>query len=180
MEYVSPEKRTIVGNVPLAVFLTLGAGSLPWIAYALADWRLFSIITSAPIAVIVVAWWLVPESARWLVLKGKTDKTMETLRKCARINNKTVDPSVYEEFQVFITSYYHLLTYSFRRKAGIVYSSPFSLGAITGGHQEDLPAGKGQSHQLDGSLPLVENAPTLSHHHANLVSPFSCFFIHLI
>ncbi|EFX83170.1 hypothetical protein DAPPUDRAFT_48504 [Daphnia pulex] len=99
MEYVSPEKRTIVGNVPLAVFLTLGAGSLPWIAYALADWRLFSISTSAPIAVIVVAWWLVPESARWLVLKGKTDKTMETLRKCARINNKTVDPSVYEEFQ---------------------------------------------------------------------------------
>jgi hypothetical protein len=130
MEYVSPEKRTIVGNIPLAVFLTLGAGSLPWIAYALADWRLFSIITSAPIAVIVVAWWLVPESARWLVLKGKTDKTMETLRKCARINNKTVDPSVYEEFQVFITIYYHLLTYSFRRKAGIVYSTLFLLGLL--------------------------------------------------
>jgi hypothetical protein len=130
MEYVSPEKRTIVGNIPLAVFLTLGAGSLPWIAYALADWRLFSIITSAPIAVIVVAWWLVPESARWLVLKGKTDKTMETLRKCARINNKTVDPSVYEEFQVFITIYYHLLTYSFRRKAGIVYSPLFLWGLL--------------------------------------------------
>ncbi|XP_046636167.1 solute carrier family 22 member 5-like [Daphnia pulicaria] len=108
MEYVSPEKRTIVGNIPLAVFLTLGAGSLPWIAYALADWRLFSIVTSAPIGAIVVAWWLVPESARWLVLKGKTDKTMETLRKCARINNKTVDPSVYEEFQAATKRTYQL------------------------------------------------------------------------
>lgn len=100
MEYVGPEKRTIVGNVPLAIFLTLGASSLPWIAYALADWRLFSIISSAPIAIIVVAWWLVPESARWLVLKGKSDQTLKTLQQCARINKKTVDPLIYEEFQV--------------------------------------------------------------------------------
>nr|CAH0105985.1 unnamed protein product [Daphnia galeata] len=108
MEYVGPEKRTIVGNVPMAIFLTLGASTLPWIAYALADWRLFSIVTSAPIAVIVAAWWLVPESARWLVLKGKTDKTMKTLRKCARINNKTVDPSIYEEFQAATQRTYQL------------------------------------------------------------------------
>nr|CAH0104187.1 unnamed protein product [Daphnia galeata] len=112
MEYVGPEKRTIVGNVPMAIFLTLGASTLPWIAYALADWRLFSIITSAPIAVIVAAWWLVPESARWLVLKGKTDKTMKTLRKCARINNKTVDPSIYEEFQAATQRTYQLEKYN--------------------------------------------------------------------
>jgi hypothetical protein len=103
MEYVGPEKRTLVGNIPLATFLTLGAGSLPWIAYALADWRLFSIVTSAPIGAIVAAWWLAPESVRWLIVKGKSEETMEILRKCARVNNKTVDPSIYEEFQVFIT-----------------------------------------------------------------------------
>lgn len=100
MEYVGPEMRTIVGNVPLAIFLTLGASSLPWIAYGLADWRLFSIVTSAPIGIMVIAWWVVPESARWLVLKGKTDRTMKTLRRCARINNKVVDQAVYDEFHV--------------------------------------------------------------------------------
>jgi hypothetical protein len=125
MEYVGPEKRTIVGNVPLAIFLTLGASSLPWIAYALADWRLFSIITSAPIAVIVAAWWLVPESARWLVLKGKTDKTMETLRKCARINNKTVDPSIYEEFQVCIT--FSSPLYNLFMPVGVIYIISYHL-----------------------------------------------------
>lgn len=108
MEYVGPEKRTIVGNVPLAIFLTLGASSLPWIAYALADWRLFSIISSAPIAIIVVAWWLVPESARWLVLKGKSDQTLKTLQQCARINKKTVDPLIYEEFQAATLRTYQL------------------------------------------------------------------------
>ncbi len=54
MEYVGPEKRTLVGNVPLAIFLTLGFVTLPWIAYGMADWRLFSIVTSAPLAVVLV------------------------------------------------------------------------------------------------------------------------------
>lgn len=108
MEYVGPEKRTIVGNVPLAVFLTLGAASLPWIAYGLADWRLFSIITSAPIALTVVAWWIVPESARWLVLKGKIDETVETLKECARVNGKIVDPAIYDEFKVKLRLFFSL------------------------------------------------------------------------
>ena len=100
MEYVDPQMRTIVGNVPLAVFLTLGASSLPWIAYGCADWRLFSIVTSAPIGMMVVAWWIVPESARWLVLQGKIEKTIDILKECARVNKKDVDQSIYDEFQV--------------------------------------------------------------------------------
>ncbi len=101
MEYVGPEKRTLVGNVPLAFCLTLGAASLPWIAYAMADWRLFSIVTSAPIALTTIAWWIVPESARWLVLKGRIDQTVDTLREVARVNSKVVDPAIYDEFKVF-------------------------------------------------------------------------------
>jgi hypothetical protein len=100
MEYVGPEKRTLVGNVPLAVFLTLGAASLPWIAYGLADWRLFSIVTSAPLALTVIAWWIVPESARWLVLKGRIDQTIVTLQRIAQVNGKVVDVHVYDEFRV--------------------------------------------------------------------------------
>lgn len=100
MEYVGPEKRTFVGNVPLAIFLTLGAATLPWIAYALADWRLFSIVTSAPIALVVVAWWIVPESARWLLLRGRVERTVEILKHCAKVNGKTVDTAVYDEFKV--------------------------------------------------------------------------------
>ena len=101
MEYVGPEKRTLVGNVPLAVFLTLGASSLPWIAYGLADWRLFSIVTSAPLALTIIAWWIVPESARWLVLKGRIDQTIDTLKRCAKINGKVVDQRIYDEFRVW-------------------------------------------------------------------------------
>ena len=111
MEYVGPEKRTLVGNVPLAVFLTLGAASLPWIAYGLADWRLFSIITSAPLALTVIAWWIVPESARWLVLKGRIDQTIATLQRIAQVNGKVVDTFVYDEFRVIL---FHRIVFPFQ------------------------------------------------------------------
>lgn len=100
LEYVGPEKRTLVANLPLATFLTLGAATLPWIAYALADWRLFAVVTSAPLGLIVLAWWIVPESSRWLVHKGRADRTIEILKNCARVNGKVVDPDIYEQFKV--------------------------------------------------------------------------------
>jgi Sugar (and other) transporter len=100
MEYVGPEKRTLVGNVPLAFCLTLGFVTLPWIAYGLADWRLFSIVTSAPLAVTLIALWIVPESARWMVLRGKIDQTVKTLKQCAAVNGQSVPQDIYDEFQV--------------------------------------------------------------------------------
>lgn len=100
MEYVSPEKRTMVANVPLAISTTLGAVSLPWIAYALADWRWFCFFTSAPLGLIVIAWWIVPESSRWLVHKGRIDETIKILKRCARINGKVVGSAIFEQFKV--------------------------------------------------------------------------------
>lgn len=100
LEYVGPEKRTLASTLPMALFVTLGAATLPWIAYGLQDWRWFAIVTSAPIGLIVVAWWLVPESSRWLIHKGKIDRTVEILKDCARVNKQVVDPAVYEEFKV--------------------------------------------------------------------------------
>lgn len=90
----------MVANVPLAVFLTLGAVTLPWIACFVGNWRTYSVVTSAPLALIVIAWWIVPESARWMVLRGRIDETIKTLKHCARVNNRTVPDSVYDEFKV--------------------------------------------------------------------------------
>lgn len=166
MEYVDPEMRTIVGNVPLAVFLTLGAASLPWIAYGCADWRLFSIVTSAPIAIMVVAWWIVPESARWLVLQGKIEETVDILKECARVNNKVVDQSVYDEFKV---CFYNI---SLLADQHLVESSIL----CTGSHVENLPTGKGTSVRLDGSTPFTQDAPALLPHHAHLVRTGEIYF----
>lgn len=64
LEYVGPKWRTFVANMSIAIFFTLAASVLPWIAYYLADWRLLCYATSAPLALAVITPWLVPESAR--------------------------------------------------------------------------------------------------------------------
>ena len=65
LEYVGPKYRTLTGNLSLALFYTLGTTALPWIAWAVADWRLFSLITSVPMLSVLAAYWIIPESARY-------------------------------------------------------------------------------------------------------------------
>lgn len=60
---------------------------------------MFAIITSAPLALAVFTPFCVPESARWLVSQGKTEKAMKILRRLEKVNKRNVDPEVYKQFQ---------------------------------------------------------------------------------
>lgn len=64
LEYVGPKWRTFVANMSIAIFFTCASCALPWIAYYVADWKLFTIITSAPLILALFTPWVVPESAR--------------------------------------------------------------------------------------------------------------------
>ncbi|KAG8228027.1 hypothetical protein J437_LFUL003663 [Ladona fulva] len=99
LEYVGPSWRTFVANMSIAIYFTLGTISLPWMAYLISDWRLFTIASSAPLLLAVLTPWLVPESARWLVSQGKVDKAIVIMKKFEKINRKHVDPKIYEEFR---------------------------------------------------------------------------------
>jgi len=98
LEYVGPKWRTFVANMSIALFFTLAACLLPWMAIWLDDWRLFAIVTSIPMAVAIITPCTVPESARWLVSQGKIDKAISIMKKFERINGKKVEPAIYNEF----------------------------------------------------------------------------------
>lgn len=99
LEYVGPKWRTFVANMSIAIFFTMASCSLPWIAYYLGDWKMFAIITSSPLALAIFTPICVPESARWLVSQGKTEKAMKILRRLEKVNKRVVDPEVYKQFQ---------------------------------------------------------------------------------
>lgn len=81
------------------IYFAIAASLLPWIAYWIANWRILSIVTALPLVISFLAPWIVPESARWYLLVGKTDKAIDMLKKIEKINGKTVDPALYEEFK---------------------------------------------------------------------------------
>nr|XP_022915749.1 organic cation transporter protein-like [Onthophagus taurus] len=99
LEYVGPKWRTFVANMSIAIFFTFAACILPWMALALADWKLLSIVTSAPLALALLTPWFVPESARWLASQGKINKAIDILRKFQRINKVDIKEEIYKKFE---------------------------------------------------------------------------------
>lgn len=127
LEYVGPKWRTFVANMSIAIFFTIASCSLPWIAYYLGDWKMFTIVTSAPLCLAILTPFIVPESARsdlplhsistcpiikclylllffsvsrWLVSQGKIEKAIKILKKFEKINGKDVEPQIYKDFSV--------------------------------------------------------------------------------
>lgn len=98
LEYVGPKWRTFVANMSIAIFFTAASTVLPWIALWISDWRLLCIVTSTPLFIALLTPWVVPESARWLASQGKIDKAIGILRKFERINKRSVDEKLYNQF----------------------------------------------------------------------------------
>lgn len=57
---------------------------LPIIAYYVRDWRYLQLTTSVPFLLIIVTYWIVPESPRWLVTTGKKKEAVEVLTYIAK------------------------------------------------------------------------------------------------
>ncbi|XP_015511708.1 carcinine transporter-like [Neodiprion pinetum] len=99
IEYVGPKYRTLIANLSFGIYFAVASSILPWIAYWIADWRILSVVTAAPLAIAFVGPWIVPESARWYISSGKVDKAIDMLKRFERVNGKTVQPEIYEEFR---------------------------------------------------------------------------------
>ncbi|XP_075975244.1 organic cation transporter protein-like [Anticarsia gemmatalis] len=65
--------------------------TLPIIAYFVRDWRPLQLITSLPWNVVIVYYWLIPESPRWLITVGKREEAIKVLKYIAKINNRPTE-----------------------------------------------------------------------------------------
>ena len=55
LEYVSNDKRALVGNLSLAIWLTLGGVYQPWLIKGMGEWKTFLVVLFAPTALIFSA-----------------------------------------------------------------------------------------------------------------------------
>ncbi|XP_072032143.1 organic cation transporter protein-like [Amphiura filiformis] len=88
-EMFSPSKRAFAG-IMLTNFWASGMMALAGIAYLLRDWRHLQLAISLPSLLTIPLWWLVPESTRWLLSRGRTSEAEEILQKIARYNKVVV------------------------------------------------------------------------------------------
>ncbi|XP_049698394.2 solute carrier family 22 member 3 isoform X1 [Helicoverpa armigera] len=103
LEYISARHRTWVANISIAMYFGLGCVSLPWMALWISDWRLLVWVTSTPMFIVLLAPWVLPESARWYVSRGRTNQAVQVLRKFEKVNGTKIPDDVMDEFIVAST-----------------------------------------------------------------------------
>ncbi|XP_014203882.1 organic cation transporter protein isoform X2 [Copidosoma floridanum] len=85
LEMVGPQKRLIAG-VGCQLFFTTGYIMTAGFAYYITDWRMLQLALTIPSVAFLLYWWFIPESARWLLTKGRSKEAGELLQKAAREN----------------------------------------------------------------------------------------------
>lgn len=87
LEVVGPDYRSFV-TVMTCTFYTFGIMMLAGVTYLVRDWVQMCLYTSVPFLLFFLYVFIMPESPRWLLAKGKMEEALNTLEIMARVNNK--------------------------------------------------------------------------------------------
>ncbi|XP_067931131.1 organic cation transporter protein-like [Watersipora subatra] len=98
MELIGPKYRLVAGIV-IQYFFALGYVLVTGFAYATKQWQYLEIAMSAPSFLFLTYYWFVPESARWLLAKGRTAEANEIVQKAAKVNNVTLPENVFDNLK---------------------------------------------------------------------------------
>ncbi|RZC37106.1 solute carrier family 22 member 1 [Asbolus verrucosus] len=96
VELVGPKRRVLTGTLISSCYavgevFAAGAG---WISQA---WKPTIYILYGPTLLLIVYFWIIPESIRWNLSKGKFEEAKETLRQAAKVNGKTISEDALEK-----------------------------------------------------------------------------------
>ncbi|XP_033749095.1 organic cation transporter protein-like isoform X2 [Pecten maximus] len=89
-ETVDPDHRSHAA-VAIELAWCIGEVILSGAAYFLRDWRQLQIAVSSPGVILLLYWFFMPESARWLLSKGRGEEAMRIVRRAARVNGKLTE-----------------------------------------------------------------------------------------
>ncbi|XP_010634299.1 solute carrier family 22 member 20 [Fukomys damarensis] len=87
VEWMPTQGRTIAG-ILLGYSFTMGQLVLAGVAYLIRPWRWLQLAVSAPFLIFFLYSWWLPESSRWLLLHGKSQKAVQNLQMVAVMNGR--------------------------------------------------------------------------------------------
>ncbi|VDK29051.1 unnamed protein product [Gongylonema pulchrum] len=99
MELVGPSKRKIA-SVISGLFFSFGQILLGCLAYFIRDYRYLQLAISVPVVVFLCYWWLVPESARWLVTQNRYEEADKILQRAAKINGAELPEKWWDQIDI--------------------------------------------------------------------------------
>ncbi|XP_071492853.1 organic cation transporter protein-like [Diadema antillarum] len=98
-EFVGPSKRVLVGNGPMVSF-SIGYVVLSLLAYLIRDWRHLQLAISIPLVGLFLLVPFFPESARWLMSRGKIERASSIIKKVAKTNKVKLPDPIFSESDI--------------------------------------------------------------------------------
>uniref|UniRef100_A0A8D2PQW1 Solute carrier family 22 member 13 n=1 Tax=Zosterops lateralis melanops TaxID=1220523 RepID=A0A8D2PQW1_ZOSLA len=106
--YVFMALRCVVGAAVSGIMVTvalmnahtafaIGQMAVAGLSYGIRNWRLLEIAGSAPMFALFFYFWVIPESPRWLVTKGRIEEAKKVLQKAAATNKRSLPPELLEQ-----------------------------------------------------------------------------------
>lgn len=89
IEWLGVEQR-ILASLVLGIPLAGGAALLALLDYMAGYWRVWARIAYPPSFLLLAYPWLLPESVRWLVTRGRLREATAAVRRAARVNKRHV------------------------------------------------------------------------------------------
>ncbi|XP_074549420.1 solute carrier family 22 member 13-like [Halichoeres trimaculatus] len=79
-------------------FFPIGLMVLAGIAYFVRNWRILQFVLFSPLVVVVgILYWVLPESARWLITQGKKKEAIKEVRRAAKINGRKISEELLDK-----------------------------------------------------------------------------------
>ncbi|XP_014729144.1 PREDICTED: solute carrier family 22 member 13-like [Sturnus vulgaris] len=88
-------KAVLIAHTAFAI----GQMTVAGLSYGIRNWRLLEIVGSAPMFSLFFFIWVLPESARWLVTKGRIEEAKKLLQKAAATNKRSLPPELLEQLK---------------------------------------------------------------------------------
>ncbi|XP_028043524.1 organic cation transporter protein-like [Bombyx mandarina] len=89
IEWLGVEHRVLASFV-LGIPLSLGAAFLSLLDYLTGHWRLWARIAYPPSFLFLLYPWVLPESVRWLITRGRVSEAVATIRSALNCNRMTI------------------------------------------------------------------------------------------
>lgn len=87
MELVGPKYRVAAGAT-MNTFFSIGQITMGLIAWGVPNWKDFTLALYIPQLVTISYFWIMSESIRWYMSKGRYDDAEKVLKNVARVNKK--------------------------------------------------------------------------------------------
>ncbi|KAF6716701.1 Solute carrier family 22 member 13 [Oryzias melastigma] len=109
-------------------FTPVGLIILSGLAYLIHNWRILQIVLFSPLVLVLpIFYWVLPESARWLITQGKKEEAIKAVRRAAKVNKRKVPEDLLDKLEDEVTTkkgaMLDIFRISYLRKRAVIMST---------------------------------------------------------